>query len=60
MGQKLKTDISFSRAQRSVMTQGDNRGVVLQKLLVGLKGFTGPLPLPNLTFCLDFRSSVQS
>ena len=36
------------------------RGVVLRTLLVGLKGFTGSLPIPNLTFCSDFGGSAQS
>ena len=36
------------------------RGIVLRTLLVGLKGFTGSLPIPNLTFCSDFGSSAQS
>ena len=36
------------------------RGVVSRTLLVGLKGFIGPLPIPNLTFCSDFGGSAQS
>ena len=36
------------------------RGFVLRTLLVGLKGFTGFLSIPNLTFCSDFGSSAQS
>ena len=28
--------------------------------MAGLKGFTGSLPIPNLTFCSDFGSSAQS
>ena len=36
------------------------RGIVLRKLLVGLTGFTWPLHVPNLTLCLDLRSSVKS
>ena len=37
-----------------------SRGVVLRTLLVGHKGFTGSLSIPNLTFCSDFGSSAHS
>ena len=36
------------------------RGVVLRTLLVGLKGFTVSLLIPNLSCCSDFGSSAQS
>ena len=36
------------------------RDVVLWILLVGLKGFTELLPIPNSTFCSYFGCSAQS